>query len=361
MDSPNTLKKEMAVIAITKNGISIAHTVKNFFPYADIYVPEKFYFQNSNINFFDVSINDLLGSLFNSYNSLICIFSLGAVIRLLSPFLKNKKTDPAVIVIDDASKFVISALSGHLGGANDLTLRISQFLKSIPVVTTAADVNNTISVDLIGKKFGWIIEDFKNVTTVSALMVNEEKIGIFQDAGEKNWWNGKAYPNNVEIVSNFDDLKSKTFKGCIIITDRIIFDNDLLLKSVIYRPKSLVVGIGLHWNTSKDTIKNSLNKILNEYGLSYHSIRSIASLNRGKPVDSLSQFCNENNFELLLYSKDELNKISVPNPSKIVGKYEGTQSVSEASALIASNGVLIVPKRKFPPDLTIAICRVNQS
>lgn len=361
MNSINKSKKEIAIIAITKNGITIANNLKSLFKGADIYIPKKFYFPNSNSNFFSVSVNELLGILFNDYESLICIFSLGAVIRLLSPFLKDKKTDPAVVVIDDASKFAISALSGHLGGANDLAIQISQFLNSIPVVTTAADVNNTISVDLIGKKFGWIIEDFKNVTSVSALMVNEEKIGIFQDAGEKNWWDRNEFPKNVEFVSNLMDLKSEIFKGCIIITDKKIFDKALLLKSVVYRPKSLVVGIGLHWNTSKETIKNGLEDVLREYNLSYNSIKSITSLNRGKPVEGLSQFCKENDFELLLFSKDELNSISVPNPSELVGKYEGTQSVSEASALMASNGVLIVPKRKFPPDLTIAICRVNQS
>ena len=136
------------------------------------------------------------------YTSLICIFSLGAVIRLISPHLKDKKSDPAVIVIDDTAKFVISTLSGHLGGANELTLKVADILNSIPVITTAADVNKTIAIDLLGKKFNWVIDNFENVTKVSAMMVNEERIGVYQDTGEKNWWNMDQLPKNVETVLN---------------------------------------------------------------------------------------------------------------------------------------------------------------
>ena len=99
---------------------------------------------------------------------MICIFSLGAVIRLISPHLINKKTDPAVIVIDDAATHVISALSGHIGGANELSNELAGILGAIPVITTAADVNHTITVDLVGRDLGWVIDDDAHVTSVSA-------------------------------------------------------------------------------------------------------------------------------------------------------------------------------------------------
>jgi cobalt-precorrin 5A hydrolase len=140
----------------------------------------------------------------------------------------------------------------------------------------------------------------------------------------------------------------------------LIFDDTLLKKSVIYRPKSLVVGIGLHWGTTKETIANGVITVLGENYLSSKSIKLIASMDKGKPVKGLDSYCKENGFDVLLFSKDDLGKVNVPNPSEIVGRYEGTYSVSEASSLLASkNGVLIVPKRKFPPDLTVAISRVK--
>ena len=355
----NIYKKGIAIVAITKKGIEIAKRIHETLIESQIYVPEKFRDSDSSIIYFSDSVMNRIGPLFQSYTSLICIFSLGAVIRLISPHLKDKKNDPAVIVIDDTAKFVISTLSGHLGGANELTLKVSSILNSIPVITTAADVNKTIAIDLLGKKFDWVIDNFENVTKVSALMVNEERIGVYQDAGEKNWWNMDQLPKNVETVPLIDALLSNEYKASIIITDKLVPNKFLIDKSVIYRPKSLYVGIGLHWNTSKESIQQGILKVLEENKLSIKSIKAITSLDKGKHIVGLDEFCTENNLPLLLFSKTDLNEIKVPNPSELVGKYEGTSSVSEASSLAGSKGILIVPKQKFPPDLTVAISRVN--
>lgn len=355
----NINKKDIAIIAITKKGIEIAKKIQNTLSESEIYVPEKFRDSDPSIIFFSESVTIRMGPLFQEYTSLICIFSLGAVIRLISPHLKDKKNDPAVIVIDDTAKFVISTLSGHLGGANELALKVADILNSIPVITTAADVNKTIAIDLLGKKFNWVIDNFENVTKVSAMMVNEERIGVYQDTGEKNWWNMDQLPKNVKSVMMFSDLLSTEYQGSIIITDKIVSNKSLTAKSVIYRPKSLYVGIGLHWNTTKETIHQGITKVLEENRLSIKSIKAITSLDKGKRVVGLDEFCTENNLPLLLFSKTELNEIDVPNPSDLVGKYEGTSSVSEASSLAASKGILVVPKQKFPPNLTVAISRMN--
>ena len=98
---------------------------------------------------------------------------------------------------------------------------------------------------------------------------------------------------------------------------------------------------------------------MNENNLSFKSVKLIASLDRGgKLVKGLDDYCKEHGLSILLFSKENLGEVVVPNPSEIVGKYEGTYSVSEASSMLASSGVLIVPKIKFPPDLTVAISRV---
>ena len=141
-------------------------------------------------------------------------------------------------------------MSGHLGGANALARKVSSFFpNSKPVITTAADVNETIAVDLIGRQFSWEIENYQNVTRVSAHMVNEEKIALYQDTGQLDWWPRASLPKNITKVSSIEDLKQPEFKGCLIISDRIISDSAILDKAVIYRPKTLVVGLGLHWTT----------------------------------------------------------------------------------------------------------------
>src|ERR1051326_324555 len=150
----------LSIIAITKHGIAIARRLKSALPDSDIYAPVKLSDGTSEIFWFSESTGPLMGKIFKSSESIVCIFSLGAVIRLISPHLVDKKTDPAVVVIDDNANFVISALSGHLGGANALArLVASFFMNSQPVITTAADVNENIAVDLVGREFGWKIEN----------------------------------------------------------------------------------------------------------------------------------------------------------------------------------------------------------
>src|SRR5262249_43702094 len=152
-----------AILAITKNGISISKLLKNQFPSWKIFAPSKFSDNDLQVQWFEDSTMAKIGEIFKNHEAIICIFSLGAVIRLVAPHMKDKKTDPAVVVIDDAAKFAISTLSGHLGGANQLTEDIAKALGATPVITTAADVNKTIAVDLVGKEFGWKIDDDSTV------------------------------------------------------------------------------------------------------------------------------------------------------------------------------------------------------
>ena len=348
-----------AVVAITKHGIMIARKIKDSLPEAEIYAPIKLTDSSPDINWFNKQTTEMIANLFKTYDALICIFSLGAVIRMIAPFLVDKKTDPAVLVIDDKANFVISALSGHLGGANSLARSIASYLNSKPVITTAADVNETIPVDLVGRDFGWTIENYQNVTKVSALMVNEEKIGLYQDTGEKGWWPPTSLPQNVTVTKDVYELKTPDFKGALIITDKIIDDQIILEKSVIYRPKSLVVGIGLHRDTSKDIIENGILNVLKDKGLTYKSIRNLSSINKEGKIKGLQEFSEQYGIPVELYDKGKLGRVSVPNPSKMVKKYEGTPSVSEASSILSSNGELIVPKQKFPPNLTVAVSRVK--
>lgn len=346
--------EKVSVLAITKNGIKIGHSLKEIFPNWEIYAPEKFSNEEMKIKWYSEPTSKKIVELFQKNNALICIFSLGAVIRLISPYLKDKKTDPAIIVIDDKSNFVISVLSGHIGGANQLTNEIAEKLKAISVITTAADVNNTISVDLIGKEFDWKIDDDSSVTKISADMVNEESIGVFQETGEKKWF--KEKPKNVSLYNSLEELIKSNSKSYLIITDKII--DDLKKESVIYRPPSLIIGIGLHWDTTKETIKEGIEDCMKKFNLSPKSIAKLVSIKKPQDVQGLIDLGIEMNIPVEYVNREDLDEISAPNPSETVKKFEGTASVSEAAAIKISKGKLIVEKQKFPPNLTIAIARI---
>jgi cobalt-precorrin 5A hydrolase len=346
--------ENISVLAITKNGIGIGEKLKNFYPNWEIFAPEKLSNENNGITWYSEPTADKIAELFKNSNALICLFSLGAVIRLISPYLKDKKTDPAVIVIDDKTNFVISVLSGHIGGANELTKKISVKLNAIPVITTAADVNETISVDLVGREFGWKIDNESTVTKISAHMVNAEPIGVFQQTGNKKWY--KELPKNVIIYDTLEELKKSNSKAHLIISDEII-DNELSQESVIYRPQSLVVGIGLHWDTKKDTIKEGIEYCLEKFNLSSKSITKLVSIKKPEDVIGLIELGKEMQIPVEYVDRKELAEIITPNPSNTVKTFEGTSSVSEAAAIKVSNGELIVEKQKFPPNLTVAIAR----
>lgn len=346
---------KVSVLAITKNGIKIGIELKKHFPNWEIFAPSKFSDSNKEIAWYSDSTSEKIVELFKNNDAIICLFSLGAVIRLIAPYLKDKKTDPAVIVIDDKTSFVISVLSGHLGGANELTQTIAQKLNATPVITTAADVNKTIAVDLVGREFGWKIEDDSTVTKISAFMVNEEKIGIFQDAGKRNWM--KEFPKNVKIYQSLEEMEKSDSKGFLIISDKVL-EGDFLKNSVVYRPPSLVVGIGLHWDTSKENIKEGLDLCLQKFKLSEKSISKLVSIKKPEDVKGLVDIGKEMRITVEYVNREDLADISTPNPSDTVKAFEGTASVSEAAAIKVSGGKLIVEKQKFPPNLTIAIARI---
>jgi len=347
--------EKTSVLVITKNGVNIGENLKKLFPNWRVFAPSKLSNENSGITWYSEPTSEKIVELFKNNNALICIFSLGAVIRLISPYLKDKKSDPAVIVIDDKTNFVISVLSGHIGGANELTEEIAGKLGSLPVITTAADVNKTISVDLVGREFNWKIDNDSTVTKISAHMVNEESIGVLQETGEKKWY--KQLPKNVVIYENIEDLKKSNTKAYLIISDKII-DDDIVKESVIYRPPSLVVGIGLHWNTSKDTIREGIEFCFKKFKLSSKSIAKLVSIKKPEDVQGLIDLGKEMGITVEYVNREDLAEISAPNPSETVEAFEGTASVSEAAAIKVSKGELIVEKQKFPPNLTIAIARI---
>ena len=304
--------EKTSVLAITKNGVNIGKNLKKIFPDWNVFAPSKLTTDAAGITWYSEPTTEKIVELFKNNNALICIFSLGAVIRLISPYLKDKKTDPAVIVIDDKTNFVISVLSGHIGGANELTEEIAEKLGALSVITTAADVNKTIAVDLVVREFNWKIDDDSTVTKISAHMVNEEPIGVFQETGEKNWY--KKLPKNVVIYENIEELKKSNSKAHLIISDKII-EGEISKESVIYRPPSLVIGIGLHWDTSKETIREGIEFCLEKFKLNSKSIAKLVSIKKPEDVQGLIDLGIEMGIPVEYVNREDLAEISAPNPS----------------------------------------------
>ena len=137
-----------------------------------------------------------------------------------------------------------------------------------------------------------------------------------------------------------------------------MIDENLSGESVIYRPPSLVIGIGLHGDTSKETIKEGIKTCLQKFKLSSKSIAKLVSIKKPQDVQGLIDIGKEMEITVEYVDRDELSKITAPNPSETVKAFQGTASVTEAASIKVSKGELIVEKQKFPPNLTIAIARI---
>lgn len=347
---------ETAILAITKNGVNIGARLASEFSNTKVFSPAKLKRDDMNIVWYTESTSAMLGRLFAEYDALVCIFSLGAVVRLIAPHISNKKLDPAVLVIDDKLTHVISVLSGHIGGANQLARDIAARTGAEAIITTAADVNKTIAVDMVGRDMGWVIDDDSNVTATSAHMVNGEQIGVYQDAGSSKWWKGKL-PDNVTVYDNVDTMVNSDCRAFLVITDKEKVSPQIRQQGVIYRPPSLVVGVGLHHTTTAEKITTKLYECLAMHNLSHKSVTRLASLKKPTVIRGLKEASQQMNIPVVYIDRKMLAQTDAPNPSKVVERFEGTPSVSEAAAMIVSKGDIIVAKQKYPPDLTLAVAR----
>ncbi|VAX29841.1 Cobalt-precorrin 5A hydrolase [hydrothermal vent metagenome] len=346
-----------ATIAITKHGAAIAQQLSG-----DRFIKSKFKPEGEsedNIIYFDSPIKGLTAEIWPRYDALVYVVSLGAVVRTIAHFLKDKHEDPAIIVVDDKAQFVISVLSGHVGGANELTQKIADQLGAKAIITTASDVGKTIPVDILGRELGWTTEGEAYITPVSAAVVNEEVVAFVQETGELNWWKrARPLPKNIELTSLEKlEAESARFSALLCVTDRII-SNPPIRQTVFYRPKSLVLGIGCDRGTSCERIEAFILEILKKEKLSFKSVRNVATAEAKRDEVGLNQFCDKHGFKLICYASEILKGVKAPNPSAMVLKHVGTPGVSEPAAMLSSGGTLIVPKQKTK-NMTLAVARVS--
>jgi cobalt-precorrin 5A hydrolase len=359
--------KPYALVAITKHGVEVARTLHEQLP-CDLYYMEKFAYGDESergIRLFSGSPREHMPHLFHTYKGLVLFFSLGAVVRLIAPLLKSKHTDPAVVVVDDHGKYAISVLSGHLGGANMLTREVARILNAEPVITTASEVNQTIPVDLLGREFGWVIEDFAHVTPVSAAVVNEEPVAIIQEAGEKNWWTyDKPLPENLFVYSSAQEASVREHHAVLYITDRLLSEEEKkqwLSNGVLYRPKTIILGIGCNRGTSEEEVEQVIRETLDELSLSFLSVRGIATIDLKKDEEALVSITQKYGWTFQYYSPEQLNRVPITHPSETVFKYTGAYGVSEPAAKLAAETDSLLLTKKKDGNVTISVARVGDA
>lgn len=360
------MSNPFAAVAITKHGVEMVRNLGASFPGTDVYYMSKFERgdeQERGIQLFEGSVKLILPDLFKQYNGIILFISLGAVVRMIAPILVDKKVDPAVVVIDDRGEHVISVLSGHLGGANELTRHVAAVLGARAVITTASDVQGTIPVDMFGRELGWVVDSFDKATPVSAAVVNEEPVALIQETGERNWWRyDKPVPAHIQVYPSMAEASREPFNAALVVSDRLLGPEEeerFLSNGVLYRPKSLVLGIGCNRGTAVEELEAGVLSTLQELRLSVKSVRNIATIDLKKDEEGLLALCAKYGWELVTYTPSELNTVQLPNPSETVFKYTGAYGVSEPSALLSSGADHWLLEKKKSGNMTLSVARVS--
>jgi cobalt-precorrin 5A hydrolase len=355
-----------AIVAITKHGMGLARNLSAAFNRADVYYMSKFAQgdeADAGIQLFEGSVRLLLPSLFKVYQGIILIISLGAVVRMIAPLLKDKKTDPAVLVIDDKGENVISVLSGHVGGANALTKEIAEVLNARPIITTASDVQKTIAVDLFGAQFGWVWESADKLTPVSASVVNEEQVAVIQESGEQNWWPYETpLPKTISLYPSIEQALVVKPAAALVVTHRNLTKDELpiLTNGVLYRPKVLVLGMGCNRGTTPDEIEDVIDETLAELQLSKKSVKAIATIDLKKDEAGLRETAKKYKWEFVSYTPAQLNQIPLEQPSSTVFKYTGAYGVSEPAAKLYSGADELLLVKKKSGNVTISVALLPQ-
>lgn len=332
----------IAIIAVTEKGKNTAEKIASELENVDVFFQKR-------------GIKELTGELFNKYECIIFVSACGIAVRCISPFLKSKFEDPAVLVVDDNGNNVISLLSGHIGGANEITLKIADVLNANPVITTSTDTNKKGALDVIVSKIGGYVENLReSAKLVNSYLVDDKRVGIYFDSdyeSEKDSLNLSGFElidekTEIDAIAKLDALVSVTDKlRCWV--DEIIYnikkDNeekeDLIYIKLV--PRRIALGMGCRKNTETE-------KMIEEFSIfsALNNIHPVAIVKTGSliikkdekcMIDLSKALCAEFN----LFDVDEICTCDYMfDKSEFVKKNTGVYSVAQPSAYLLSGNVI---------------------
>ncbi len=274
--------------------------------------------------------------------------ALGATTRIIAPLLDSKKTDPGVVVIDEAGRFVVPLVGGHAGGANALADQLAEGLDATAVLTTATDSLGVPALDTLGWSYSG------EVAEVTRTILDGHPVELVRSQP----WPLPPLPANVTAAADSpaarilvsDELGTR-------LRDSSASADDLSHRPcVTLRPPSLIAGMGCNRGTSAASLRQLLERTLSEAGLAIESLAAIVSVDAKADEAGLIELAADLNLPFRTFEANTLAGVDVPNPSVHAQEAVGTPSVSEASVL-ASGADLIVPKQKTP-EATCAVGRL---
>ena len=305
--------------AFTRKGIDLAVRIAGNFG-GRVFAPERFAAEG--VSVIAPSLCEWAGRVFHEAEALVFVGACGIAVRAVAPHIESKLTDPAVIVVDEAGRFVIPVLSGHVGGANDLARRIAGFLGGQAVITTATDINHLPAVDEWAVKNDCVIENPCAVKKVSGALLEGHSVGV---------------------AVTCEDVPAP-----FPVTLRL-------------RPRVLVLGAGCNRGIYPAKFEECAQDFLKGAGVSVLSLKALASIDLKKSEPALVSFAERHNIPLMTFSAGELQAVQGKfTSSERVRKYTGTDNVCErACVLAAGEGAVLMRSKCVYDGMTFALARVS--
>lgn len=279
------------------------------------------------------------GECFATSELLVFVGSCGIAVRKIAPFVHDKRTDPAVVCVDELGTFVIPLLSGHIGGANALARHIAENLHATPVITTATDINRKFSVDTWATENGCVLSSMKLAKAVSSAIL-ERDIPLKSD-----------FPITGSLPNGVISDETGNLGIYLTATNAEPFENTLRLI-----PKVLHLGIGCRRGIEKEAIERAVEQVFRENGLDFRAVSCAASIDLKQDEEGLLSFCEEQSLPIRFYSAAELE--AVPGeftPSPFVQKVTGVDNVCERAALIGAEDLIV--RKTACHGVTVAVAK----
>ncbi len=296
---------------------------------------------------------------FAQASGILFIGACGIAVRTIAPFLKSKTTDPAVLVMDEKGQFVISLLSGHLGGANELTAEIAELTGAVPVITTASDVNGKTAVDVLAKKNGLKIGSMSDAKKMAAAIVRGEQVGI--------WCSGQTegkLPEEFVLLESPENISHTAVEHLLWISEQLPKKAELqthlsgragIVLHLI--PRNVVLGIGCRRNKTEEEIIHEVSRVLEEESIPEEALVGAASIDLKKEEQGILALCKRYGISFTTYTANELAQAEGEfEPSEFVKRTTGVDNVCERAALLAAGKNARLIRKKYAANgITVAL------
>lgn len=336
--------KTNAFIAVTAGGAKLAHELQQALG-GDVYVKAQYSTGAAGEISFG-RLRDLIEDVFYAYKALIFFSSTGIAVRMIAPYIVHKSKDPAVVVLDERGTFAVSLLSGHLGGANELTEKIAALLHAQPVITTATDRHDLTAPDVIARELELVPYPFEHIKTINAALVEGHSIPYYIDAA---WAKADSYAKALQQLGISAQLRHRDEPAapCVFLSpERFELPGVLVLA-----PRVLIAGIGCRRGASEELIDKAVSQALKMAQCSDMQIKTVVSTEVKADEQGLLSWAQHRGAAVHFYGNEAMQKaidrFHLPE-SAFVKRQIGIGNVCEAAVLSYNERAhIILPKTKF--------------